>query len=250
MEQKAVLDVTKSKIKKVTYYNVCPQCGKATETVVDVPDYAWDFICGGNTGHLCDECHEQKQAEERQKIEELRKHTLIQNSCVPENFWNWDKTKGNATLVKAIYEQKEHHLYICGGYNTCKTRAAACNLLIMAKRGNRCRFIRFSEMAGEYARICKIDSAAAKSYVNDLLRNNILLIDDLGKRRITETAGELLYDIFDRAYAGDCNAKIWVTTNLNLSTLIGLFENADMGDAVASRIDRMITHGSMAKIVA
>ena len=85
-------------------------------------------------------------------------------------------------------------------------------------------------------------------YILDLLNESILLIDDIGKRRITETAGEMLYEIFDRLLGGDCKCRVWVTSNLALSELAGRFENADIGDGVVSRIDRMIEGGTMVKI--
>ena len=76
------------------------------------------------------------------------------------------------------------------------------------------------------------------------------MIDDIGKRRITETAGELLWDVFDMIYAGDARTKIWITSNKSLEDLPALFENRDIGDAITSRIDRMIDDGRMIKIEA
>ena len=51
--------------------------------------------------------------------------------------------------------------------------------------------------------------------------------------------------LFDRLYAGDTDICIWCTCNTKLSELADRFENPDIGDAVSSRIDRMIEAGGM-----
>ena len=77
-----------------------------------------------------------------------------------------------------------------------------------------------------------------------------MMIDDIGKRRITENAGEMLYDLFDRLYSGMNNTLVWVTSNFTLSGLSAGFVNPDVSDGVISRIDRMIESGEMIVIEA
>ena len=120
--------------------------------------------------------------------------------------------------------------------------------MVEARSGYECRFIRFSDLAAECARICKTQSENSMRFIRGLFTNDILLIDDIAKRRITETAGEMLYDVFDLLYSGEYKTRIWVTSNLSLTDLASAFANADIGDAVVSRIDRMIEDNKMIKI--
>jgi hypothetical protein len=82
----------------------------------------------------------------------------------------------------------------------------------------------------------------------NLFADDVILIDDVGKRRITETAGELLYDMADLVYSGSSRAVIWFTANKTLADFANQFENLDLGDAVVSRFDRMIEAGKMLNI--
>ena len=67
-------------------------------------------------------------------------------------------------------------------------------------------------------------------------------------RQGDETAGEMLYDMIDLVYSGASKAKLWITSNKTLADFADAFENLDLGDAVVSRLDRMIANGKMVKI--
>lgn len=232
----------------VHYKNTCPVCGSVDEITQEIEKWAVNIIPSGEFSSLCSKCKEiedikQKKLWVLKNIEEKTKKANI-----PEDFCKWDKDKGNNELARWIRDNNTKSLYISGVNNACKTRATTINLFYCIRDGlESVRFIRFSELAAKYSSICKSESENAFSYILDVLNTNILLIDDVGKRRITETAGEMLYEIFDRIYSGDSNCLIWITANCNLSELNRKFENKDIGDAVVSRIDRMIEDGKMLK---
>lgn len=52
----------------------------------------------------------------------------------------------------------------------------------------------------------------------------------------------------DLVYSGEKKTKLWITSNKTLEDLSECFENLDIGDAVISRIDRMVESGKMLKI--
>lgn len=234
----------------VVYRNTCPRCGCYEESKVEVPEFAFEFMHGGDTNNKCKICAERERMEIEAENVRQRYAELIQHAQIPQSFLTWDVEKGNNTLARQILDNKDKHLFICGKYDTGKTRSAVYNLFLQAKRGKWCQFVRFSDFVAGYARICKMASENSMDYIRGALKNNLLLIDDIGKRRITETAGELLWDIFDRIYAGDARTKIWITSNKSLEDLPALFENKDIGDAITSRIDRMIDDVRMIKIEA
>ena len=239
-------------VKEVVYHNVCPRCGKTEDQTVPVPDFAVDIMKGGNTQNFCEACYEENQ---RIKLEECQRMQAEANALalqslhqLPPELCTWDSQKGDNNLALEIQQNRAKHLFIGGENDRCKTRAAAINLLGLAKRGHRCRFYRFTDLSRDYAKVCKSESEKTSEFIKELLTFDLLMIDDIAKRRITETAGELLFDLVDSIYLGYSGTRVWMTSNVNLSGLRNRFENRDTGNAFASRLDRMIGDGKMIKI--
>lgn len=235
---------------RVPCRNTCPKCGTVDEYFVTLPAWAAEVFPGGERSKLCLVCIEEKRKAEENELRAEQIDELMDHAEIPANFLSWDKSKGNGELARKIRDCRHMSLYVSGANDCGKTRAAAFNLLLEIRSGVKCRFIRFTELAAAYARVCKLESENSMKYIKSVLADRIVLIDDIGKRRITGTAGELLYELFDRVYAGDCGSRIWITSNLSLAELANQFENVDIGDAVVSRIDRMIDDGRMMKIEA
>lgn len=235
---------------EVKCHNTCPKCGKEEDYTRTFPAWAGQVFQGGERKQICQSCLEKMENKKKEEAKKDYIEELMDHAKIPKNFLNWDKSRGNAELGRKIRDSRHLSLFIVGANDCGKTRAAAFNLLLEIKSGLRCRFIRFTELAASYARVCKMESENSMDYIESVLADKIVLIDDIAKRRITRNAGELLYEIFDRVYAGDCESRIWVTCNLSLGNLANRFESVDTGDAVVSRIDRMIDDGTMMKIEA
>lgn len=248
MQQQEVLDVMSPKT-ETFYHNVCPKCG--TEDIVYVPEELTELLSGGETRNYCENCRAEVERQEAIEREKRRRADLLEKADIPLDFQVWDKARGDNKLARVIHDNCHKSMFICGKNATCKTRAAAINLkLEIAQNGKRCRFIRWSDLAAGYARTCKMSSENSKAYINGFLRYDVLMIDDIGKRRITETAGEMLYDMIDLVYSGSSQTVLWFTANKTLADFANQFENLDLGDAVVSRFDRMIETGKMLNIEA
>lgn len=233
----------------VTFNNTCPKCGKQTSYDIEVPEFAKDIMRGGNTQNFCDECIVEMERLENLRREQQRREMLLNAAQIPEEFLEWDKNLGDNQLAQQIRDNAEKSLLVCGKNDACKTRAASINLKLQITQNNkRCRFVRWSDLAMGYARTCKLSSENSKFYIDQFLSYDVLLMDDIGKRRITETAGEMLYDMIDLVYSGECQTKLWITSNKTLTDFADTFENLDLGDAVVSRLDRMIASGKMVKL--
>jgi DNA replication protein DnaC len=249
MQQPVAMADISQRIDLVDYHNTCPKCGKQESFQVEVPEFARQIMTGGNTQNFCDDCIVEVQKLEALHREQQRRELLLDRAEIPADFHVWDKDKGNNQLARQIHDNAEKCLFIAGKNDACKTRSAAFNLKLQVTKSNlACRFIRWSDLAMGYARTCKMSSENSRLYIEDFLKNDVLLIDDIGKRRITETAGEMLYDMVDLVYSGAKKTKLWITSNKTLDDLADAFENLDMGDAVVSRLDRMIESGKMLKI--
>ena len=241
-------------VTEVVYHNVCPKCGKIEDQTVSVPEFAVSMITGGNTQNFCDECYEEnkrlKQQEWEKQSKEANALKLEDLHQLPSELCYWDSQRGNNKLANEIQANRSKHLFIGGENDKGKTRAAAINLLGLAKKGHRCKFYRFTDLARDYATVCKVESEKTSEFIKNLLKYDLLVIDDIGKRRITETAGELLFDIIDDIYLGYSKTRIWITSNSNLSGVRNLFDNRLNGNAFVSRIDRLIEDGKMLKLEA
>lgn len=249
MQQPVALADMCQKTKIVVYHNTCPICGRENDDAIEIPESLTEFMPGGNTKNLCDSCYEQKQQFEEFERQKRRREDFLQKADIPEDFLTWDKDKGDNQLARKVLDNADKSLFVCGKNAACKTRATAFNLkLQITKENRRCKFIRWSDLALGYARTCRMSSENSKAYIDEFLSYDVLLIDDIGKRRITETAGEMLYDMIDLVYSGAKKTKLWITSNKTLADFADTFENIDLGDAVVSRLDRLMESDRMIKL--
>lgn len=244
-------ETTSQSTKKLPWRNVCCRCGKVEEGEIEVlPDSKLNPL---NTDSLCTDCYAAQQADWALAIErkrqEIRERAKLDMHKIPEDLLYWDTRLGNRALANTIKSNRDKCLFICGGYGTGKTRAAAANLARLADN-HAVRFYRWSDLARQYAELCKSESEKSSEFIKELAQWEVLLIDDIGKKRLTENASELLFDLLDKVYLGQSRCRIWLTCNKDLLGVKRLFVNPDVGNAFVSRIDRMIDEGKLVKIEA
>lgn len=219
----------------------CPLCGRVTEKELLLPPELMKPF-GGRLTANCAECGKRREEAERAEKEAFETRRRAEEARIPPEFRVWDRRLGNHSLASWIRENRENNLLIIGDFEIGKTRAAACNLLLEARSGKRCRFYDFPELSKEYAKELQQSMLSAIDFQVRLLSLDILLIDDLAKRRINDTAGELVYDLVNKVYEG-ARVRLWLTSNHDTRELVGKFSNLDTGGAVLSRIDRMADEG-------
>lgn len=185
----------------------------------------------------CDVCSaiEEKKAELKRKEEGRR--IFIERSKLPEHMIQWDKSKGNAELAKWVNLNAESSLYIPDTYGTCKTRAV-CAVAYHTRKIH--PFMRFYTVSGLIAEIMGYYAEGLRE-VNEFKESiyclDLLILDDFGKEKLTDRAGELMFDVIDNAYVN--RRKIWITTNqVNQETIIEHL-GADRGLAIIRRISEM-----------
>lgn len=232
----------------INFHNVCYLCGKETFTSQEVDAWCASWFDNTETKHACPDCSEKIRQAQLREQQAMIIEDRIARCGIPDNFRDWDSARGNKNLANDILRECGKSLYISGHYGTCKTRAACANLLRRIKGGEIGTFVRFGEIVRRYQQSFTQSEKAPVYCIDSILDTDILLIDDVGKRRITQTAGELLYEILDRIYAGDTRCRVWLTCNADLKAFVHKFENDDVGNAVVSRIDRLIGDGKMANI--
>lgn len=236
---------------KVTLHihNVCCHCGKTTETDMVVDSFFAPMI-ERNTKHSCPECAAKIKAGKLADEIAINAEVAICESGIPADFLYWDRSIGNSNLAIAISDNASKSLFVQGHYSSGKSRAVCANLKRQLQRGKSGKFVRFSDIANRYQRTFSNGETEPDRYIDNLLKVDFLVIDDIGKRKITQTAGELLFGILDRIYSGESKCRVWFTSNIAVIDLAGKFDSFDIGDAVVSRIDRMVKENKMAVITA
>ena len=247
-----LVENTFQETKPLAWRNVCCRCGKVeTGTIQVLADANLNPL---ETDSLCTECGAAQQARWMADIAQRKADKLAEQKqkihCIPDDLLFWDNALGNRNLANDIHRNKDRNLFICGAYDTGKTRAAAVNLIRLVDAGKNARFYRWADLSREYAEVCKAESEKSSEFIKSLCKLDVLLIDDVGKRRLTETAGELLLDLVDKVYLGDARCRLWLTSNLTIGGLASRFVSGDLGNAFASRMDRLIDCKKMIKIQA
>ena len=112
-----------------------------------------------------------------------------------------------------------------------------------------CRAIRCSSWLRNQSTLRAGDRSARAEASADFLRvarSRLLIMDDLGKEKLTESKAEILYDLIDMR---DRDSRpVWISTNKPGSVLLKRLNghgDHDHGDAIITRLKRMIPKSNM-----
>lgn len=229
----------------ITLHCTCPVCGKKRDNVVTLPKELASAFTQFEETILCDPCGNRREEERNRRLKEQAELERMEEAKIPEEFRKYDEAKGNKSAVEWVMENKHGHLLIIGEVSTGKTRSVVKVLLDELNSGKKVLFCDFTEFAENYAGAMQESISKAKRYLSSVVNGgyDIVLFDDLDKHRINETAGNLLYKIFNKLYSGDIVSKMWFTMNHRGKEFLNQFENRDYGAAVVSRIARMMEDG-------
>lgn len=229
----------------ITVHCTCKDCGKQWDRALTLPQDFADAFFQLSQNILCTPCGEIRKAEENRRIKEKAELERIEDANIPSGFQKWDESKGNKSAVDWVAENKNGNLLLIGEVNTGKTRSLAKVLIDELNAGKKVLFCDFTDFADGYAEAMQESISKAKKYLQNITNGgyDIILLDDLDKHRINETAGSLLYKIFNNLYSGDIASRMWFTMNHRGKEFLQQFENRDYGAAVVSRISRMMEDG-------
>ena len=193
----------------------------------------------------CDSCNEKAVAaqaeEERLKRQEARK---TQFWCdVPPLYQDTDESRLQPILVAAInaWEYNTKGLGFIGKSGAGKTRAAVLLLQRIAMEGKSICFmksVKLTKYAADKFSDDHKEQETAKERIRQAYRSKLLLIDDIGKGRLSPTAEELLFDIIDERTERGLPI-IW-TSNSGAKALREMLSQ-DRADALIRRLAEFTT---------
>lgn len=198
---------------------------------------------------LCDKCALQKAADidRRRLFDAVPELIMLSGISKAYNFWNDDtaQDKGSDKLLEWLKERQEQSVWIGGTNGIGKTHAVMYMALSMIKykaisvKAVRCSYWLRQQSTlrtGDWR-----DRAKADAEFKRAAQVQLLILDDIGKEKVTETKAELLYDLVDIRERD--KLRIWVTTNQGgklLRSRLNAGGAHDHGDAILSRLVRMI----------
>ena len=213
-------------------YLVCGKCKTRRQTEITVPDLTGQGTpikklvmtpCECRRKAIEEERKRQKQLDEQQRLEALRRQSLIKGKLAGHTFDSFEVTaenRENALLVKRYVKnfdkmlEENQGLLFYGDCSTGKTFSAACIANYLLDHGTSVIMTSFVDILGLYQK----DQIAAEDLVERMNRVKLLIIDDLGAERDTSYALEKVYGIIDSR--GRSKKPLILTTNLSLDEML------------------------------
>jgi len=197
----------------------------------------------------CETCVERINAKKEADARATLARQLLDVSGIPARYTVYNQAVSNelndGALFPWVSERTNESLWI-GGPNGIGKTHTACFAAVKAihERAFTCRLVRASEWLRRVAALRTGDRSArihAKSLVETAARCSLLILDDVGKERLTETRAECLFDLIDQRERDD--RRVWITTNFSGALLLRRMNDAGehgYGDAIIARLRRMI----------
>ncbi len=215
----------------------CKECGEDFETEeVYMPELERRFVFQS----ACQQCLDRliQEREVQEKNEKIQKRENDFWEMVPAIYKTTDETKINSKLKRAIYEWKfgPTGLGFKGPSGSQKTRAAVLLLHSLHKGGRSVFYLKATNLTKNAVEAFS-DDKAIKKHALESMRNatecQVLLLDDIGKGRLSPSAEESLYALLDTR-TENLLPTIW-TTNADSSQLHDMMSE-DRADAIMRRL--------------
>ena len=190
---------------------------------------------------VCDTCLADNKKKE--ELKELNKKISEKIKSLPYNDFDPEKTKDKGQLSEIMLRlwQAKRHAYVQGVYDSGKTRSCANIFVFLAKQMINGVYLKAGEFIDECTSLAvNKDKDAVNLKLKQLIANNkLIMLDDIGKHKITDAGGEVLYKFLDIIIESNSDCKVWITANKHIDQICSRFYDEDVGNAFVSRIKRM-----------
>lgn len=210
----------------------CGKCRTKKESRIMVPDFRRDdgakretvvpVICQCKKEEMEAEEERRKHEEEMQRLNALRKSSLIEEKFRSATLANFQKTEDNQKLYAVAkkyienfpqMEQENQGLLFYGVVGTGKSFTAACIANELLNNRTSVVMTSFVKILQEIQKPQTDES----EFMAKLNSPRLLIIDDLGTERNTEYALEKVYNVIDSRYR--VRKPLILTTNLSLQEM-------------------------------
>lgn len=197
----------------------CRICGGPRQTVITLP------FDGAQPRTVRCWCHcptGEDARKERERLDEIERKRRLCFNGTDMKSWSFTNDDGMrpelTTAMKRYAEQFKQYLadgmglLLHGPVGTGKTFFAACVANAVIDQGYRVRMTKFEQIEKSLW-----DAEQKSQYLQDLLRYDLLVLDDLGTERKSEYMQEVVFNVIDGRYRA--GLPVIVTTNLTQAEL-------------------------------
>jgi len=215
----------------------CKECGKDFETEeVYMPELDRRFVFQSACEPCLDRLLTERDVQEKEAKAKKREDDFW--GMVPAIYKTTDETKINSKLKRAIYEWKfgPKGIGIKGPSGTQKTRSAVLLLYRLHKGGRDVFYLKATKLTQNAIEVFSDDRETKRNAIELMSRATkcqVLLLDDVGKGRLSPAAEESLYTLLDTR-TENLLPTIW-TTNADSSQLHDMMSE-DRADAIMRRL--------------
>ena len=207
--------------------DVCPVCGKRLRMKMTLPECFSPREVVVRTACDCEqeafrrEKEARESADRRRRLAELKSASMMEARFFESTFDNYEVAPGNEKAFRnaqryvtdfAAMEREGQGLLFIGQPGTGKTFTAACIANALLKQGIPVIAMSLVRMLDRLSSFDADENAHVLALMNEA---RLLVLDDLGAERATETALERVYTIIDARYRS--KKPMIVTTNISLA---------------------------------
>lgn len=213
----------------------CLDCGKYYE--VDdfrAKTYAWLFWSFYAHNRCCPACQEKRDRRQREQLEAQRLREIMNNlpqlieaTGIPKRYRLQRPPVG--FVAEWIYLHHDRNLLLSGQTGTGKSTSACFVAVELLKQDKRIHYTSLRALLDAWRKAKTSDYADAPDALLDrLCRLDVLIIDEMvEKARVSESGQELLFELLERVYNGECRARIWLLGNFYAGSLEAIFDDAE-----------------------
>lgn len=171
-------------------------------------------------------CEEQK--DRQRQLERLAQLSRLKmESGIPEHY---ALSKPPVRFVAEwIYHHRDRNLLLSGRTGTGKSTSACFVAVELLKQGKRISYTSLRALLDGWRKAKTSDWAdAPDALLEHLCRLDVLIVDEMvEKARVSESGQELLFELLERVYNGECRARVWLLGNFYAGSLEEIFDDAE-----------------------
>ncbi len=163
----------------------------------------------------CENCIKKMENQRKfdsQENREIADQVLFDNANIPRKMQNISAAF-NSNIANWIQKNKHEHLLLTGITGTGKTTSVCINATRLLKQGVKIKFYSAREFFAEYSRSKSFDYDP-NGFFRKVFKNNILILDEFDKVKVSETIEEAIFEIFNKCYE-DGRCKVWIAGNIS-----------------------------------